>query len=178
MSNPSWMRHLARQISEYGIADECLLYSMNSNEGKFIKNTDRILAHDFIGSGFGIDILGLNHLRPKIRSEVWQELRQRRKKNVFRIFDRSDYSYLRKGEDELRALWGAPKGNLFGLRRAHNIREQYAEALELQTRLATGGTIEPYLRSKALVDESTMKNIKSIKKDAVRDSTTRQSYFQ
>jgi hypothetical protein len=177
MSNPSWMRHLARQVSALGIADESFLYSMNSNEGKFIKNAERILAHDFIGSGFGIDVLGLNHLRPRMRKETWQELKERRKKNMFRIFDRSDYSYLRKDEDHLRKLWDAPRGNLFAMRRAHNIREQYAEALELQSRLASGGTIEPYIRSKALVDEGTMKNIKTIRRDVARDSSTRQSYF-
>jgi hypothetical protein len=177
LSNPSWMRHLARQVSELGIADECVLFSVNSNEGKFIKNADRILAHDFIGSGFGIDVLGLNHLRPRMPSGAWQELRKRRRKNVFRVFDRSDYSYLKRGEDELREMWSAPGADLFAMRRAHNIREQHAEAMELQSRLAGGGTIEPYIRSKALVDEGTMRSIKSIRKDASRDAHARQSFF-
>ncbi|MBU4246503.1 MAG: hypothetical protein KKE71_05650, partial [Nanoarchaeota archaeon] len=68
IDNTTWIRHLTRLMNDFDLTEKSFLYSVNANEGKFMKNAVEIPAKDFINSGFGIDILGLNHLQPRMNS--------------------------------------------------------------------------------------------------------------
>lgn len=174
MTNPSWIRSLVRLIAEKGELDETFLYSVNASEGRFLKNADRVLARDFMGTGFGLDILGLNHIRPKLSSKQWKEIKEARSKNLLRLFDRSDYSYYRRSEAELMDMWCAPSDKLYPHRKAHNVREQLKETVELHTRLREEASLEPYLRTKHQVDEGLFKKMRSLKRAAHEGETTKQ----
>ncbi|PKP58187.1 MAG: hypothetical protein CVT89_03245, partial [Candidatus Altiarchaeales archaeon HGW-Altiarchaeales-2] len=54
-TNESWIRKLFRLLKDNDLLEESFLYSINANTGKFMKQTNEILAKDFICSGFGID---------------------------------------------------------------------------------------------------------------------------
>ncbi len=174
MTNPSWIRSLLRLISESGTMDTTFLYSVNANEGKFMKNAERVLAKDFVGTGFGLDVLGLNHVPPRLSSQQWKEISKARSKNLLRLFDRADYSYYRLTEQELTDMWNVPPNRLYQRRKAHNIQQQLDETIELGRRLHDEATIEPYIQTKGQVDEGLLKKMKSLKKAAHEDEGSRQ----
>ncbi len=178
VNNPSWVRHLMRLISKEGIWDECLLYSINSGEGKFLRNAERILAQDFIGTGFGLDVLGLNHIPPRMPKERWEDLARGRKANLVRVFDRADYSYKRVDEASLRELAGPVRGSVQELKRGYNIAEQSKETRELQSRLRSTEPLESYMRTKRQVDDDTIRKMKSVRKDAFRERSVPRSLFR
>ncbi|WP_017981078.1 hypothetical protein [Methanocaldococcus villosus] len=80
-----------------------MLYCVNGSEGKFLKNAEVISAHDFINSGFGIDILGLKHVPPPLPPETWAKLRIKKEK-IYRIFNENTYGYHKVNEDILQNL--------------------------------------------------------------------------
>lgn len=163
-SNPSWIRNLMRVLSSYGLIDNCFLYSINANEGKFLKNAMEIPAKDFISMGFGIDILGLTHVRPRMPTEIWKKVAQERKENTFRLFDSNNYAYTKQAESSLRDLWGLSGPGLRNEIKRRNIKEQYTETQVLQQKIKEEDTIEPYIKTKVRFDETFIKKIKSIRK--------------
>jgi hypothetical protein len=168
-SNESWMRKFYRVIGsgEYKLLEESLIYSLNANEGKFAKEANEILAHDFIGTGYGIDIIGsTNHIRrffprPPIPTGGMQEVP---KENSLRLFNRDSYGYLRKTETGLRDMGIDNRDQL----KARNIREQYEETKVLQSILKDESTIEPYITSKSMVAEKTIGVIKKVRSEAFK----------
>jgi hypothetical protein len=162
--NQTWMRGFMRNLTDLDILEESLLYSVNANEGKFMKNAVKILAKDFIGSGFGIDILGLNHVRPRMTSEGWERIKQQRNKNIYRLFERDNYAYVRLTERQIkRKMRGLDDSNLKRDIKKYNITEQHKETLELKKRLKEESSIESYIRSKDTVDDSLIKKIKKLR---------------
>jgi len=174
MTNPSWMRSLLRIMAEHGTRDETFMYTVNAGEGKFMKNAERVLAKDFVGTGFGIDVLGLNHIRPKLSSQQWAEIKKSRNKNLMRLFDRSDYSYYRLTEQALMDLWHVPETKLYARRKVHNIEEQMVETVELVRRLDEGPSLESYLQTKGQVDAGLIKKMKSLKRATHEGGGSRQ----
>ncbi len=164
-SNASWARKLFKVIKDNDLLEEGFIYSLNSNEGKFLQNKQKILAKDFIGTSFGIDFLGLNHVGPRLSSDAWKRIKENRRPNTYRIFDRNSYGYIKKTEIELIRAFGAGKGNLSLFRKRHNIIEQHKETLLIQKKLSESATLETFLESKSLVDEKIIKNIKNIRSE-------------
>ncbi len=158
-TNPSWVRKLMRLLKEYDLIEESVLYSVNSNEGKFMKNASEILAKDFVSTGFGIDLLGLNHIPPRMSSEAWAKIKAQRRKNTFRLFNRNSYGYLKKTEAELKALNIKDRTSL----KNFNISEQFKETQILQQKLKEENSIEPYIRSKSQVNDDFIKKIKKLR---------------
>ncbi len=175
MTNPSWIRSLLRLLAENGVMDNSFLYSVNAGEGKFMKNAERVLARDFMGTGFGLDILGLNHIRPKLSSQQWMEIKKSRSKNLLRLFDKADYSYYRLSEQALIDMWQVPVHKLNARRRAHNIQEQLDETIVLHNRLGQEATLQPYLSTKGQVDDGLLKKMKSVKKAAHEGEGSKQN---
>jgi len=101
-SNPSWIRNLIRLLKDYDVFEESFLYCINSYEGRFMKNANEILAKDFISTGFGIDILGLNHLPPRMPSEAWAKIKAMRRENTYRLFNRATYGYVKKNRSGIK----------------------------------------------------------------------------
>ncbi|MCF2144590.1 MAG: hypothetical protein K9W42_12895 [Candidatus Heimdallarchaeota archaeon] len=159
-TNPSWIRKLLRLMKDYEIMDESFLYAINANKGKFMKNALEILAKDFISLGFGVDVLGLNHIPPRLSSEAWKKIKQKRRENTLRLFNRKSYGYEKKTEDELRQLNLPIKREEI---KKYNISEQQAEAIVLQEVLREESTIKPYIATKEQVNEKVIKKIENIR---------------
>lgn len=158
-TNTSWVRKLMRLLKEHDLIEESVLYSVNSNEGKFMKNVSEILAKDFVSTGFGVDLLGLNHIPPRMSSEAWTKIKAQRRENTFRLFNRKSYGYLKRTETELKGFGINNRTDL----KNFNIIEQFKETQVLQQKLKDENSIEPYIKSKSQVKEDVIKKIKKLR---------------
>ncbi len=163
-SNLSWIRKLMRLLKEYDLIEVSVLYTVNSNKGKFMKNATEILAKDFISAGFGADILGLNHIPLRMPSEAWIKIKMQRRENTLRLFNKRSYGYLKKTETELKQLGLYNRNEIENF----NISEQFKETQVLQQKLKEENTIEPYIKSKSQVKEDVIKKIKKIRSNTFR----------
>ncbi|OQX18461.1 MAG: hypothetical protein BWK75_06655 [Candidatus Altiarchaeales archaeon A3] len=163
-TNPSWIRNLFRLLKDNDLLEESFLYSVNANKGKFMKQAKEILAKDFISIGFGMDILGLNHIPPRMSSETWAKIKQQRTENTFRVFNRDSYGYLKKTETELK---NAEINNRDAIKN-FNITEQFNESKVLQQKLKEEDSIEPYLKTKSQVNDEVIRKIKKIRKSVFK----------
>jgi len=164
MSNPSWIRNLFRIMKDLGILEKTFLYSINSNEGKFMKNTNTILAKDFMSIGFGVDVIGLNHIPPRMSTEAWEKLKSKRKENMFRLFNSKTYGYERKSNTDLKEL---EIYNREDLKRLNTLR-QYDESVVLKEKLNHDNTLEPYVRTKSQINDSIINKIKKLRSQTFR----------
>lgn len=176
-SNPTWIRHLMRTLSSLNLVEDAFIYSINASEGKFMKNADRILAKDFINLGFGIDGLGLNHIRPRMPTEIWKQIKLARRENTLRIFDRNDYAYAKVPERTIIDQWEIPSNRVRNAVKTYNMNEQKDEALKIQDIMKENDTVESYLQVKSQIDEKTIKKIKQTRKDALTHQTRQKSLF-
>ena len=140
--------------------EEGFIYSLNSNEGKFLKNATEIVAKDFITTGFGVDVIGLNHTPLRLPSAAWARIKQERRENTYRLFDRQAYGYIKKTDSELQSMGIMNRDQL----KRHNINEQFKESRTLQKKLKDNDTILPYVESKSQMNEDVIKKIKKLKK--------------
>lgn len=163
-TNSSWVRNLLRLLKENDLLEESFLYSANANEGKFMKQANEILAKDFISTGFGMDILGLNHIPPRMNSEAWAKIKQQRIENTFRMFNRNTYGYVKRTETELKRFGIDNRQAL----KEFNISEQFNESKILQQKIHEEHTIEPYLKTKSQVNEDVIRKIKKIRKSVFK----------
>lgn len=90
------LRPIMRYLNTEGILDETLIYGINAKPGRALKNTNVIPSKDFIAYGFGLDVLGENHIGAKFSREYLKKLREaiaNQQENKKRVFMRSDYGY-------------------------------------------------------------------------------------
>jgi hypothetical protein len=159
----SWLRKLTRLISSNDLTDECVLYSINASEGKFMKQATEIPAKDFMSIGYGMDILGLNHTRIHAPRQVWDEIKAAQKENTYRIFDREAYGYRKASEIDAKRLQISNANH----RKDYNTKQQHAETLVLQERLEAADSIKPYISEKSQSSKyiGKMANMRKLYKD-------------
>jgi len=162
-TNLSWSRDLLKTFKKYDLIDKSILYSINANQGKFIKNATEIVAKDFVSSAFGIDIIGLNHVPPRMPTAAWAKIKKERRPSTFRLFDRNSYGYCKKTLDDLKSL-GISKREQMNI---YNINEQYNETITIKERLSEKNTIEPYIRTKSQITDDIIKKIKKVKSETI-----------
>lgn len=158
-TNLSWSRELMKTLKKYGLIDKSILYSINANQGKFLKNATEIVAKDFVSSSFGIDILGLNHIPPRMSSEAWAKIKKERRPSTFRLFDKKSYGYRKKTIEDLKKL-GISNRNQMNI---YNINEQLSETITIKEHLTEKDTIEPYVRTKSQITDDIIKKVKKLK---------------
>jgi hypothetical protein len=163
--NLSWIRDLMRLMAENDILERSFLYAVNQYQGRFLKNSLKIPAKDFISIGFGIDILGLNHNPPRMPPKAWEKIKRQRQMNIYRLFDRDDYSYTRYTESNVLHKLGLRNVNIRDQIRGMNISEQHSEALYLQQKLKEENTVESYVKHKSQFEGKTLEKIKKLRKE-------------
>lgn len=162
-TNMSWATALMRLMADYDLTEESFIYGINHNSGRFIKQSNEILAKDFISMGLGVDIQGCNHISPGGSPEYWNNLKNQRKESLYRIFDTEDYSYTKKWESELH---GHISGNVQNEIKRQNLASQYHESKILCEKLNDNHTLEPYISSKNQVTPEIINNMKILRKAA------------
>lgn len=162
-SNMPWGTSLIRLMASYGLTEESFLYGINCNTGRFIKQSNEILAKDFVNMGLGIDILGINHIGPHMSSEEWRNLKSQREESLHRVFDPDNYSYIKMGDSELKHQI---KGNIKNEIKKQNLELQYKESLVLQKKLRENDSLESYIESKSQVTPELIDKMKIIRHSA------------
>ena len=102
------LRPIMRYFNTNHMLDKTLIYGINAKPGRALKNTNIIPSKDFIAYGFGLDVLGENHVGTKFSKEYLKKLREaiaNQQENKKRIFMKSDYGYHKtaSGEEILRS---------------------------------------------------------------------------
>jgi hypothetical protein len=162
-TNMAWARTLMRVMSSYGLTDDSFLYGINCHSGRFIKQSSKILAKDFISMGLGIDILGLNHIGPRMSSEEWENLKNSREESLHRVFDRKNYAYIKTWDSELR---GQIPGDIKMEIKRRTMETQYKESIFLREKLGKDNSLEQYIQSKDQVTAEIIGNMKVLRKEA------------
>jgi hypothetical protein len=166
-TNLSWLRGLQRELYMRNISEEGFLYNINSNQGKFLKNADQVLAKDFITLPFGIDILGSNHIKPKLPTETWARLAAERPRSV-RLFDAGTYAYVKSGD---------PK-TTYDIAKVHNIKRQQGETARLRQVISEDGTAVRHLKGKRLVAaENVLEDVAKFKQEVKEKKVVHKSLF-
>ncbi len=98
MTKTTWVRSFMRELEEYNVQDESIVYSINAAYGTSHKTDKTCEAQDFLGFGAGIDLLG-NKYSAKPSSDMYGESSM----SEVKIFDPSHYTYHSRicTEDEL-----------------------------------------------------------------------------
>ena len=155
----SWIRQFLRILKEeYDLIEKSFLYCVNVPEGKFMKNTEKILAKDFMGYGFNFDTVGLSHIQPRLNSAAWKKIKESKQENTYRLFDRNDYSYSKKLESDLRSKGLLDRNDI----KSHNIKQQKEEIKVIRRKLEIDPSLENYLHEKKQIEDS--KILKKLKK--------------
>jgi hypothetical protein len=166
-TNLSWLRGLQRELHARKISEEGFLYNINSNQGKFLKNADSVLAKDFITLPFGIDILGGNHVVPRMPKEAWAKLAAERPRSP-RLFDAGSYAYVRS-RDPAMTITDA---------KTRNIGRQQSESARLRQAVSEDGTAVGHLRGKRLVAaENVIEDVAKFKQDVKEKKVVHKSLF-
>lgn len=156
------IRNIMRLMKESGTIEESLIYALNTSEGKFMKGALEIAAKDFLSTGFGIDILGLNHIQPRMPTEAWKKIAEMRR--TYRLFNSGLYGYTKISESDLFSnnIMGRP-----GVTKYNNT-EQCKEMNKLKDFLLKDTTIEPYFSTKKYVTSSLINKIKKLRNFAFK----------
>jgi hypothetical protein len=109
----------------------------------YFRDVTETLARDFVNCGFGIDVLGLNHVGGGPTSE---------KVNAW-LFNERTYGYnqtpLAIGQKETRDY-----------QKEYNIGTQFREASRLEQQLNRVDTLESYIEKKSQVNDKIIKDMK------------------
>lgn len=159
------LRPILRHLNSKKILDRILIYGINAKPGHALKNSNVIPAKDFISYGFGLDILGENHVPPRIPRILGEKLRRaadRQKANKKRLFMKSDYGYYKADVDGISPLY--PERTKIRLddifhgpaqwQSLFNMEQQSLEAGTLRDRLNSmdeGETIMSYVEGKTQI---------------------------
>jgi hypothetical protein len=135
----SWIRTFQRNLEEYDIEKECVLYSINAFQGIIRKTKSSTEAKDFIGFTAGFDVMGGKHIAKFSRKDEGNN------GYVFgRRFNRNTYNYEKQEctEEEKRRI------------DAESIRSQNEEFSVIRN-IISDGSLKPLLTSKSLTQETT-----------------------
>ena len=171
--NPSWQRNLMRELNKHHIFEESFLYSINLKRGKFMKSANEILAKDFIGLGFGIDILGFNHIPPQIPKDIWQSLGKNRNQGIVHLFSKENYSYIKLTESEfINKYLSSTELNVKEELERINTSNQLIETEVIKKELSDKTPLDFYLSKKSQVNENLLHKMKNLKKEAIYKTKT------
>lgn len=173
------LRPVMRYLKTNGLLDKTLIYGINAKPGKALKNTNIIPSKDFIAYGFGLDILGENHVGLKLPREALEKMKKaigEQQANKKRIFIKSNYGYYKTSiEKEISNLYPSDTGiKLHDIlddssqtqQKLFNMEQQSLEAGKIRERLNSldgNETILTYIEKKAQI-KSELKHFETASK--------------
>jgi hypothetical protein len=160
------LRPILRYLNKEKILRRTLIYGINPKVGRSLKNATIVLSKDFIAFGFGLDVLGESHIRPKFPKIFFEKMKMaihQQQQNKKRIFIKSDYGYYQTNMQELESVY--PDDTRIMLtniirdprktwQKLFNMEQQALEASEIRKRLGelkSNDTILDYIKDKSQV---------------------------
>lgn len=172
-SKPSWIRQLLRLINDNALLESSFIYSTNAYKATFSKKANEVLAKDFMSLGFGIDILGNNHMPTGFTQKASNELKSRETR---RIFDRSSYGYKTLTLKELNKIGLPTERKLLD---NLSLKNQFDESIVLQERLKETHSLKPYIEGKTQVTNNVITDIQKVRKETFEpDQPEISDFFQ
>ena len=148
------VKPLMRHMANLGIEEHVLTYAINVYPGRHRDTLDGRPAGDLFSVGMGIDIVGGNHVPPKLPPDVFEEMEASEETPSFRLFDKEAFLYRDVPLDELKSIFpsdsaldaeqvvqrakASPKNALFRLQRLINAEQMSLATNTLQSELSAG----------------------------------------
>lgn len=172
-------RVVLRYLNSKKKLDKTLIYGINSKPGRMFKNSNVIPSKDFLAYGYGVDILGENHIGIKLPKQTMKNSKLPKNKkqiNKKRIFMKLNYWYYKTDtKDQVADVYPndtrVKLDDILGekqrkLEKLFNMEQQSLEANKIKKRLESldrNETILTYIEKKIHV-KSEMKHLRSIQK--------------
>lgn len=165
-SSESWLRALYSELKEYGLMDNTMIYGLNAPEGRLGQKKGKVLAGDFISSAYGLDIIGINHIRnarPPGPPGPGNGPDAPPPEINYRLFDGSTYAYNKLSETQARTQFTVPPSRVREEIKRHNILGQLDEYANLGQVLKEEPTALGYIQTKEMVDNALISSIKKVR---------------
>lgn len=145
---------LMRNIAARGLEEQVLFYALNPASGRVDQNLGLRPAADMAAVGLGFDVIGGQHVRPKLPEEAFEQMESEEENSdpEFRLFDREGWIYrdipLSELEGEfpsksgfspqevIEASRSSPNNGRYRLQNLVNSEQRALAARDLQTLLA------------------------------------------
>jgi hypothetical protein len=160
------LRPILRYLNKRKVLSQTLIYGINTKSGRALKNANVIPSKDFIAYGFGLDVLGESHVRPRLPKAFFEKMKMainQQQENKKRIFIKADYGYYQARHDALDQIY--PDDTHIPLlkiindprntwQKLFNMEQQALEAGEIRRRLnelKPNETVLDYVKNKTQV---------------------------
>lgn len=163
-NSEAWLRELYAQLGEYKLMDNTFLYGLNCLEGRIMQKKDKVLAGDFIGSAYGIDVIGLNHVGAgRTPPSDGKGLPPAPVEASYRLFNEDSYAYERISERKAQTMTKMAPSRIREELKRRNISSQLREYANLGQMLNEEPSVLEYINSKEMVDSKLITSIKKVK---------------
>ena len=178
LSNPitlqGSLRAFMRELSKHGILEKSFIHLANPGIGRGIKDSSFIPAKDILGFGFGIDSLGVKHMRLVLNRTVLENMKKN-PDNRSRLFSKKSYGYIKTSEkSEIEGFYpndsgidvseflisGKPDSKI---QNAFNVEQLALESGNLRSYISQSRSILDYIDKKPNVREDDVKILKRAK---------------
>ena len=163
-NSEAWLRELYAQLGEYKLMDNTFLYGLNCLEGRIMQKKDKVLAGDFIGSAYGIDVIGLNHVGAgRDPSGDGKRPPPAPVEASYRLFKTDSYAYEKIGEREAQTMTKVVPSKIRDEFKRRNIAAQLKEYANLGQILKEEPSALEYISTKEMVDSKLITSIKRVR---------------
>ncbi len=176
-SSKTKLRALIKFLKKADLLESVFIYSLNLGAGRLPKDRDIVSAKDILSFGYGLDVIGGQHIRRRLSPEVLAKILSAKKmfENSIRLFNKEDYGYYKATKSQIveevypsdssipLSLLQRIDGNK-GIEKLFNQEQQGFEAVHLRTVIAEEHQLLKYLGKKKQVEASEIKALENIKK--------------
>lgn len=173
---------LMRKVFQRDLQEDIFLYAMNAHKGRSTGNFTP--ARDFLGLGFGFDILGDKHIQRTMTEEVAEKLNSG--KDTFFLFNKNDYIYnsyeYEKLQENLPSDTGLneqritnKKSQKYKFQALINAEQQSKECKDLKTSIDENRVTEYVSPKRGAKSERIIEEMKSSKKKFKEKNSTQVS---
>lgn len=173
----TWMRSVIRTIKQRGLLDDTLIYVVNARRANFSKNADIVLARDFLNAGYGADVLGGLHIPNPGAGKAKEKQLQQGLEPTCRVFNEETYGYARIPETTVAKRLGVTQSQAYQASKKYNLIQQVEETKILKKTLDGDTSLVPYLKTKSMVDDEKVRELKKYRKNIFEESTTKSKWF-
>lgn len=176
-SASSKIRQLHRLLNHKRMLENSLLYTLNLSSGKLIKDKEIIPARDILSFGMGFDVIGGQHIKPRLPPSVWKRINELKnvEENKTRLFNKSDYGYYKISRSAVHQIY--PKDSKVPISwlqnvktnknvdKVFNMEQQAIESRYLREILNENIKPLKYVEAKKQVDPKDIKLLQKLKKE-------------
>ena len=174
-SSKSKIRNLLRNLKQRKMLEESFMYGINLGSGKLIKDKEVVPARDILSFGMAVDVLGGQHIRPRLPPDIARKIWANKniEQNRIRLFNKADYGYYKMNRSVASEIYPTDskvplsmlqKQSAEKIDKIFNMEQQGVEAAHLREILKNNESPLSYIQSKKYVDDADIRDIKNLRK--------------